>query len=85
MNLMLLRRRLFLEIIKISSTLAGTRVAVPKQAGLPSVLEVLRDRQIIHVLPVPERRNMTAPFVDVVPLPLLYAYIHTNITRFKSH
>lgn len=73
--LLLLRRRLFLEIIKISSTFAGTRVAVPKQTGLPSGLEVLCDRQIIHVLPVPKRRNLTAPFADVVPLPLTHNVI----------
>lgn len=84
---LLLLRRFLLEIITGveiaasnvetgSSAFAGARIAVPKQARLPCALEVLRDRQIIRVLPVPKRRYLAAPFVvAVVPLLLTHNVI----------
>lgn len=58
--------RRFLEMDGVQvTTHAGIRVSggrtVSNQTGLPRTLEVLSDWQVVCVIPVPERRNLSAP------------------------
>ena len=56
------------------------RGGVELQAGLPGVLEVQGDRQIIGVFPVSERRDLATLLPVAVLLLYIYMYVSTVST-----
>lgn len=63
--------RRFLEMngvhvaVHVGSTISGGRT-VSNQTSLPCALEILGDRQLVCVIPVPKRRDLSAFFSTVL-------------------